>query len=279
MCKVLDNSLYIKERKKYLKISQCVTSFNALYNKNNIIQDDIFCVLENYAARHDMPLELLRYPIGDAELCACTFIRQRRMFVMINSAIPLSKQIFAAAHELYHIYCYCEEKDFALLQFGSILESGVIEDEAKELEDMEANAFAALLLAPRDRLEEQSDVYNLSYKEVSVQLILKIMDIFAIPYKAAVLRLFEEEKIDKKTARNLLQIDRDEINKQMEVTGKAVRWQEIPRNLIRFGSLLEKMYDLEQRERVRDERLNSDKARLKEIEKMLGKPARQRRWR
>ena len=89
--------------------------FNSLYNKNNIVQDDIFSVLENYVARHDMPFELLRYPIGDAELCACTFIRQGRMFVMINSAIPLSKQIFAAAHELYHIFCYRvngKKKDF-----------------------------------------------------------------------------------------------------------------------------------------------------------------------
>lgn len=274
MCKVLDNSLYIKERKRYIKISECVTSFNSLYNKNNIIQDDIFNVLENYVNRHDMPFELLRYPIGDAELCACTFIRQGRMFVMLNSAIPLSKQIFAAAHELYHIYCYFEEKDFELLQSGSILESDIIDDEAKELEDMEANAFAALLLAPKDRLEEQSVVYNLSYKNVSVQVVLKIMDIFAIPYKAAVLRLFEEEKIDIKTAKKLLQIGNDEISKQIEVTGKAVRWQEIPRDLIRFGSLSEKMYELEQWESIRDERLESDKARLKEIVKMLGKLAR-----
>lgn len=100
------------------------------------------------------------------------------MFVVINSAIPLSKQIYAAAHELYYIYCYLEEKDFALLQSGSILESNVIDDGAKELEDMEANAFAALLLAPKDRLEEQSVVYNLSYKNASVQVVLKLMDIF-----------------------------------------------------------------------------------------------------
>lgn len=274
MYKVLDNSLYIKDRKRYKKISECVTSFNAIYNKNNIIQDDIFNVLENYVIRHDMPFELLRYPIGDAELCACTFIRQGRMFVMINSAIPLSKQIFAAAYELYHIYCYFEEKDFALMQSGSILESDVIDDEAKELEDMEANAFAALLLAPKDRLEEQSVVYNLSYKNVSVQVVLKIMDIFAIPYKAAVLRLYEEEKVDMKAAKKLLQTSNDEICKQIEVTGKSGRWQEIPRNIIRFGSLSEKMYELEQWEGVRDERLESDKSRLKEIVKKLGKPAR-----
>lgn len=234
MCKVLDNSLYIKDHKKYIKISECVTSFNSLYNKNNIVQDDIFNVLENYVARHK----------------------------------------FAAAHELYHIYCCLEEKDYALLQSGSILESEVINDEAKELEDVEANAFAALLLAPKDRLEEQSDVYHLSYKNVSLPVILKVMDIFAIPYKATVLRLFEEEKINIKTAKKFLRIDSDEINKQIEVTGKAARWQVIPKNLIRFGSLSEKMYDLEQWEGVRDERLKSDRARLNEIVNMLGKLSR-----
>ena len=61
MCRVLDNSLFVKDRKKYVKISECATSFNSLYNKNNIIQDDIFNVLENYVARHDMPFDMLRY--------------------------------------------------------------------------------------------------------------------------------------------------------------------------------------------------------------------------
>ena len=265
MCKVLNNSLYIKDHKRYVSISECVTKFNSIYNKNNIIQDDIFNVLENYVIQHDMPFELLRFPIRDNELCACTFIREGRMFVMVNSALPLAKQIFAAAHELYHIYCYFEGKDSVLLQSGSILEADVMDDEAKELEDMEANAFAALLLVPKDRLEEQSSVYHLSYGNVSIQIIFKIMDIFAIPYKAAVLRLFEEEKIDIDMARKFLQIDNDEVNKQIEVTGKAARWQENPRNLIRFGSLSEKMYDLEQWESIRDERLESDKARLQNI--------------
>ena len=271
MCRVLDNSLFIKDKKKYVKISECVTSFNSLYNKNNIIQDDIFNILENYVTRHEMPFDLLRYPIADTELCACTFIRQGRMFVMVNSALPISKQIFAAAHELYHIYCYFEENDPVLLQTGSILESDVLDDEAKEIEDMEANAFAALLLAPKERIDEQTDVYNISYKNISIPIVLRIMDIFAIPYKAAVLRLFEEEKINVKTAKELLQKDEAEINKQIELTGKAARWQEIPKDFIRFGSLAELMYDVEQRAVDGDERLESDKARLDKIDKTLRK--------
>lgn len=271
MCKVLENSLYKKNRKKYIKISECVTSFNALYNKNNIIQDDIFNVLENYVSRNDMLFDLLRYPIKDQELCACTFIRKGHMFVMVNSALPLSKQIFAAAHELYHIYCYFEENNPILLQSGSILESNALDEDTKEVEDMEANAFAALLLAPKERIEEQTDVYNLSYKNISVQVILRIMDIFAIPYKAAVLRLYEEDKVNIKVAEKLLRIGDEEINRQVELTGKAARWQEIPKNFIRFGSLSEQMYEVKQLEAARDERLESDKSKLDEIINFLTK--------
>ena len=104
-----------------------------------------------------------------------------------------------------------------------------------------------------------------------MQVVLRIMDIFAVPYKAAVLRLFEEEKIDIKTARKLLQINEAEISKQIELTGKAARWQKIPKDLIRFGSLLEQMYDLEQLEAVREERMEGDKARLVEIIKTIRK--------
>lgn len=136
---------------------------------------------------------------------------------------------------------------------------------------MEANAFAALLLAPKERLEEQTDVYNLSYKDTSIQTVLRIMDIFAIPYKAVVLRLFEEDKIDIKTAKKLLQVDETEINKQIDLTGKAARWQAVTKNLIRFGSLSEQIYDVEQLEAARDERLESDKAKLNEIVNRLTK--------
>lgn len=61
-------------------------------------------------------------------------------------------------------YTCQDTHDSELLQSGSILASSIIDEEAKEIEDMEANAFAAILLAPKERLDEQTDVYNLSYK-------------------------------------------------------------------------------------------------------------------
>lgn len=68
-----------------------------------------------------------------------------------------------------------------------------------------------------------------------------------------------------------MQVNETEINKQIDLTGKAARWQVVTRNLIRFGSLSEQIYDIEQLEAVRDERLENDKARLNEIVNRLAK--------
>ena len=69
MYKALENSLFEKDRSRYYSIQKCVTQFNSVYNGNNIIQDDIFHIMENYVNRHGMPFELLRYPIADQEFC------------------------------------------------------------------------------------------------------------------------------------------------------------------------------------------------------------------
>ena len=98
MALLFDSILYKKDSKRFEQIREIAAGFSSYYIGQNIIQDDIFTVIENYARTKEMPLEWLRFPIRDPELCACTFIRSGRIFVMLNSGIPMSKQIFAAAH-------------------------------------------------------------------------------------------------------------------------------------------------------------------------------------
>ena len=98
MYKAIDNSLFMTDRAKYNVIRKHAISFNSNYTGSNIIQDDIFHIVENYVRQHDMQMEMFRFPLGDDELCACTFIRSGRIFVVVNTDMPLSKQIFATAH-------------------------------------------------------------------------------------------------------------------------------------------------------------------------------------
>lgn len=106
MALLFEGILYKKNPKRFEQIREIAAGFSEYYIGQNIIQDDIFNMIENYVRTENMPLEWLRFPIRDPELCACTFIRSGRIFVMVNSGIPMSKQIFAAAHELYHIRCF-----------------------------------------------------------------------------------------------------------------------------------------------------------------------------
>lgn len=126
---VLENSLFVQDSKKFQKLSCSVSQFNSLYNGNNIIQDDIFFVLTNYVRRNQKGLELLRFPTKDDDFCALTCVKKGQIFVYVNSWLPLFNQIFAAAHELYHIWCFIEEKDGSVLKKGSILNAAVMDED------------------------------------------------------------------------------------------------------------------------------------------------------
>ena len=258
--------LYKKDSKRFEQIREIAAGFSSYYIGQNIIQDDIFTVIENYARTKEMPLEWLRFQIRDPELCACTFIRSGRIFVMFNSGIPMSKQIFAAAH----IRCFLEEDNPELIKRGSILNSATIEAGTTEAEEMEANAFAGILLVPVDALEQQIRIYQINKKAIEMNDILTLMDIFAVPYKAMVLRLLEEKIISDDRARKMINILFHKIKKLMQMTDKAKRWDMIPSGYEKFGNLVENLTINTEREALPKSRLESDWKELDRIKELYG---------
>ena len=270
MALLFDGILYKKDSKRFEQIREIAAGFSSYYIGQNIIQDDVFTVIENYARTKEMPLEWLRFPIRDPELCACTFIRSGRIFVMLNSGIPISKQIFAAAHELYHIRCFLEEENPELVKRGSILNAATIETGTTEEEEMEANAFAGILLVPVDALEQQIRIYRIDKKSLEIDDILTLMDIFAVPYKAMVLRLLEEKIISDERAKEMINISFPEIKKIIKMTGKAKRWEMIPSGYEKFGSLEENLTINTEQEALPKSRLESDWKELDRIKVLYG---------
>ena len=266
----LEGILYKVNPNRFDQIRRTATGFSSNYVGSNIIQDDIFSLIENYARAKEMPLEWIRLPIDDQELCACTFIRGGRIFVMINTKLPYSKQIFAAAHELYHIWCYLEDNDTELIRSGSVLDARTIDAGTTEAEEMEANAFAGALLVPLDSLNQQMRIYRINSSDPGVDEILTLMDIFAVPYKAMVLRLVEENKISDEKAIDLLNISAEHIQKRISVTGKSKRWSLAPVGTEKLGSIIENLSDNIEAERLPDERLKSDGLKLEKITERYG---------
>ena len=91
---------------------------------------------------------------------------------------------------------------------------------------MEANAFAALLLVPSTALTEKLDVYDIDRRNITLNDIVKLMDIFAVPFKAIVLRILEENILDERAAEQLIQEGTEEnLTRSMNRQYVALRWQ------------------------------------------------------
>lgn len=259
MGNVLDNSLFVQDSKKFEELSHLVTQFNSLYNGNNIIQDDIFSVLTNYARKNQKALELFRFPTKDDDFCALTCVKKEIIFVYINSNIPLSNQIFAAAHELYHIWCFIEEKDESVLRKGSFLNAEAMDENVKSREDKEANAFAGLLLVPSNALHEQMQIYGIPKDKQSLEDIIRLMAIFSVPYKAILLRLYEERYMDIDSVRKFLSVEKDILKKEIEYEPDAERWQKRTPEILQMGNLKQLMENNLEYELLADSRANGDK--------------------
>lgn len=267
MGNVFEESLFCKQPKQFEKINSRAKAFAAVYCGSAIIRDSIFGVAANYARKRELSLEILRYPFKDDELWAFTFVKRGTLFLCVNSELAICRQIFAAAHELYHIHCYAEDIDPETITGGSLLDSKAVDDLAVSREDLEANAFAGLLLMPDNMLDEQLKIYGINGEKISADDVLTLMDLFALPYKAVVLRLAENNNVTPDKAIELLAVDTAFVSDRIMLTGRALGWQQNSRNLSYFGSLLDDMEYNSENELLTGSREESDKLYLEKIRK------------
>lgn len=267
---IIENSLFKKNPVRFQELRKYVKEFNTSYIGSNIIQDDIFNVACNYVTKNGKHLELLRLPIRDDDFCAFTCVRNGELFTVLNSALPLCKQNFAAGHELYHIWRYISDQDDTFPHSGSLLTAENMDEISVTREDMEANAFAALLLVPNAALNEQIDVYGLDRKKLSLDSIVRLMDIFAVPFKAMVLRLFEEGILDERSTVLLLQQGTTEnLNHSMQLQNIAMRWQKRTTDTIDMGILPVLLRKNQEANRLPEQRITEDKQSLEEMNAWL----------
>ena len=265
MGNVLDNSLFLQKPDKFRELSGMVVQFNIRYNGSNIIQDDIFSVLKNYARTKGIALELLRFPAKDDDFCALTCVKKGKIIVYINSWLPLANQIFAAAHELYHIWCFIEEKDESVLRKGSYLNAAAMDEDVRNNEDREANAFAGMLLVPSTALFEQMKIYGISRENQNMDDIIRLMGIFAVPYKAILLRLYEEKYMETDKVRELLETKKEVLEKAISYVDDANRWQKRTPEIMQMGNLKKMLDQNEENELLTESRYKSDQQILEQI--------------
>lgn len=180
--------------------SQAREKLGMCRKSNDIIGVQIFSILGLYA-------RVIYYPLGEDAPWGFTRISGskddaglEKPFVAINTSIPVDCQVFAAAHELYHIW-YEHDPD--------VLPSDLLDEKGKEVNEKKANRFAAEFLVDEMLLRQETEIYKM--KKITVKSVLQLANLFMVPYQAMAKRLKETGLTDEEGLRKLLLESDDSI--------------------------------------------------------------------
>ncbi len=166
---------------------------------NDVISTQIFNILE-------LNSKVLYYPLEDNDVWGFCDTISGQTFVCINTSISYDKQVFAAAHELYHLW-FDKENEVLL---SSALEE-IEGQDTISLNELKANRFAAEFLVEENLLRQEMTLYSLNKDSLDIDNILKLADIFLVPYKTMVKRLREIEIINDNKYVKLISYPKSEI--------------------------------------------------------------------
>ncbi len=208
---------------------------------NDVIGTQIFSILE-------LQNKVLYYPIEDEEVWAFSEKIKGKSFVWINTAIDYDKQVFAAAHELYHLWSNENE--------GEVILKDDIEDENTEItlnkNELKANRFAAEFLINEQLLLQEIYIYGIDKSKIEIKDILKLSNLFVVPYKTMVKRLYEIKLINKAGYEKFAEYTNEQIEIWKNRLGLSLPTRE---NKIGLNSLVDKAMELYERKMITIEKL------------------------
>lgn len=211
------------------------------YNKlNDVIGSQIFNILE-YNSR------VLYYPLEDDDVWGFAEKIKGQSFVCINTSIPYDKQVFVAAHELYHLWFNGEEE----LILSSSLEAEETSYQINENE-LKANRFAAEFLVEENLLRQEMKTYDISKDNISIKEILRLSTLFLVPYKTMVRRLKEIKIFNKTSYEKFSSVSKEEI--EMWRTRLSIRLP-VRENKIGLDNLVDKAMELYEKKLITIEKL------------------------
>ena len=115
-----------------------------------------------------------------------------------------------------------------------------------------------MLLVPSGVLFEQMKIYGISREKQSLEDIIRLMAIFSVPYKAVLLRLYEEKYMEQDRARDFLAMKREVLEKEIRYSADADRWQKRTPEIIQLGTLKQMMDRNQENELIAASRAASD---------------------
>lgn len=173
------------------------------------IGDKIFSLIENTYHSY-----MLLYPLKTDKVAGFTRKQGDSFQIFINTNFNTNFQIFAAAHELYHLLDLKEkiEDEFIVCNNQDI--SANI-DEAKNIDELKANYFSAAFLMPASVIRNRFKAFresNLYCEESIIIEIIKLQYEYEVPFKTILKRLKELKQINPSEFNKLLGYDNKVID-------------------------------------------------------------------
>lgn len=204
---------------------------------NDVIGMSVFNILEK-------DNKVLYYPLEDQKVWGFSETVKGSSFVCINTSLPYDKQVFAAAHELYHVW------------FGSSGEIMISEDTHEPDSDVEvelmANRFAAEFLINEELLRQEMKVFDIDKDNLSIKEIVRLANLFVVPYKTMVRRLYETEIFSKKDFEKFMVYTANEVDIWRNRLGVSVP---VRKDKIGLSNLVDKGLDLYEKHLITYEKL------------------------
>lgn len=152
----------------------------------------VFSLLENTYNSY-----MLLYPLKTGKVAGFTRKQGELIQIFINTGFNLSFQIFAVAHELYHLIDLKEQyaDRFIICNDRDISENM---DGGSNIDEIKANYFAAAFLMPQNTIIKRFKS-DKSKKIQEADIVLKIIEVqneYELPYKTILKRLKELRVID-----------------------------------------------------------------------------------
>lgn len=209
------------------------------YSKlNDVIGSQIFSILE-------LQNKVLYYPIEDEEVWGFSEKINEKSFIWINTAIAYDKQVFAAAHELYHLW---------FEDHGEVILKKDVEEteEAVQSNELKANRFAAEFLINEELLLQEIRTYGINKTKIDLKDILKLSNLFVIPYKTMVKRLYEVKLLNKDKYTEFYKYTNEQIEIWRNRLGLSLPIRE---NKIGLSTLVDKAMALYERKKITIDKL------------------------
>lgn len=211
------------------------------YSKlNDVIGGQIFNILE-------LENKVLYYPIEDEEVWGFSEKIKGKSFVWINTAIPYDKQVFAAAHELYHLWFENNGEVILKTNIEEINNSVSISEN-----ELKANRFAAEFLINEELLLQEIRTYNIDKNKIDIKDIFKLSNLFVVPYKTMVKRLYEIKLINHKRYTEIMELSNEEVEIWRNRLGLSLPTRD---NKIGLSSLVDEAMELYERKKITREKL------------------------